>query len=244
MELLSDFSYGQILLGFVLIVLSFLLISQKKKTVERKDFEIKEGNQNEKISSTTTRTNDSEKEKMKDLKGKGKGKGKGKEKINEDSEKLTGSEEDDEKEEQEQEGGEDIDKEQEILNKKIEREAKETMDARKYNPEYEEYDIPSEDFQILKRNTKCPFAKNSRVMNGSKWNSSLTLEDNVKNSISLLEIFNQRVEDGEDLDGFLFEIEDLHYGETSKIFFFLSFFLSFNLKSFQSTINSKKKKKS
>lgn len=231
MELLSEFSYGQILLGFVLIVLSFLLISQKKKTVERKDFEIKEGNQNEKISSTTTRTNDSEKEKLKDLKGKGKGK----EKINEDSEKLTDSEDDDEKEEQEE--GEDIDKEQEILNKKIEREAKETMDARKYNPEYEEYDIPSEDFQILKRNTKCPFAKNSRVMNGSKWNSSLTLEDNVKNSISLLEIFNQRVEDGEDLDGFLFEIEDLRYGETSKIFFFLSF----NLKSFQPTINSKKK---
>lgn len=53
-------------------------------------------------------------------------------------------------------------------------------------------------------------------MNGAKWDSTLTLEDNVKESLDLLKIFNRRVDADIDLDGFLIEIDEERYGDTSK----------------------------
>jgi len=53
-------------------------------------------------------------------------------------------------------------------------------------------------------------------MNGAKWDSSLNLEENVKNSLDLLTIFNRRVDADINLDGFLVEIDDEKYGDTRK----------------------------
>jgi len=81
-------------------------------------------------------------------------------------------------------------------------------------PDYSEHDVPTEEFLKVKNNTRCPFAKNSKVMNGTTWDSNLNLEENVKRSVSLLEIFNKRINAGEELDAFVIEIGDKKYGDT------------------------------
>ena len=53
-------------------------------------------------------------------------------------------------------------------------------------------------------------------MNGAKWDSTLNLEENVKNSLDLLKVFNRRVDADIDLDGFLIEIDEERYGDTGK----------------------------
>lgn len=93
-----------------------------------------------------------------------------------------------------------------------------TLEVPAYDVDNGEEGHVSADWERIKSNTHCVFAKTSRVMGGARWDPKLTLEENVVRSIPLLVQFNMRMTNGANYDGFVIEVEDEAYGDTIEHF--------------------------
>jgi hypothetical protein len=60
-------------------------------------------------------------------------------------------------------------------------------------------------FEPAKRGSNCLFAKQSKLWGSLPWDSSMSIEENVKNNMVTLEVFTEAGR-GLHLDGFLFEV--------------------------------------